>query len=422
MRSNSPWRIQDFRTLFVGSALSQLATNINYVAVPLVAVEALDAGPGQVGALATLSTIAFLLIGLPAGAWIDRLSHRRVLIVSDLCRALLFATVPVAWWLDVLTIGQLYVIVLLNGCATVFFDVGAQSFLPSLVGRERLIHAYADINTLIAAGNVAGRSAGGGLVALITAPVALVVSAGAYLVSALRLTGIRHTVAAVSSGETKTVSLRTQIEEGLRHVFGGRHLRALAMSAVIVNFGTSVISTMLPVVFVRELGLSSAALGLFWAIGGVALLLGARSARPIAHWLGYGRTIGTVGLFLTPGSLLVPLIDRGPWLFLAGAGWFFFMFKMGMDNVLGVTLRQHMTPDSLRGRMNATFSFLLTGALALGAAVSGLLGELISVQVALWVGGIVASTAFLPVFFSPVRTLRELPGIPARHRAPKTVS
>ncbi|MFF8925582.1 MFS transporter [Streptomyces koyangensis] len=226
----------------------------------------------------------------------------------------------------------------------------------------------------------------------------------------------------MSSGETKTVSLRTQIGEGLRHVFGSRHRRALAISAVVVNFGTSVISTMLPVVFVREFGLSSAALGLFWATGGAALLLGARSARPMAHWIGYGRTIGTAGLFLTPGSLLVPLIDRWPWLFLAGTGWFLFMFKMGMDNVLGVTLRQHMTPDSLRGRMNATFSFLLTGALASGAAVSGLLGELISVQVALWVGGIIASTAFLPVFLSPVRTLRELPGISARRKTPKPVS
>ncbi|MFF8925505.1 MFS transporter [Streptomyces koyangensis] len=409
MRLNSLWQISDFRKLFAAAALSQLATNVSYVAVPLVAVEALDAGPGQIGALASLSTIAFLLIGLPAGAWVDRLNHRRVLITSDLCRGLLFATVPVAWWLDALTLSHLYVIVLLNGCATVFFDVGAQSFLPSLVGRDKLVQANADINTLIAAGNVAGRSAGGGLVALLTAPAVLVITAGAYVVAGLRLTGIRRISTTVPRRDTKAVSLRTQIGEGLRHVLSNTQLRALALSASVGNLGSSVINTMLPVVFVRELGLSSVALGLFWAVGGIGLLCGARCARPLARRLGYGRTLATAGLFLAPAGLLVPLVDRGPWLLLAGTGWFLCMFKMGMDNVLGVSLRQQMTPDSLLGRMNATFRFLLTGALAVGAALSGLLGELVGVQAALWVGGTFLLTAFLPLFLSPVRTLPELP-------------
>ncbi|MBT2507437.1 MFS transporter, partial [Streptomyces sp. ISL-98] len=120
MPTNTPWRIPDFRTLFTATALSQLGTNVGYVAVPLIAVSALDASPGQVGLLATLSTIAFLLIGLPAGAWVDRMRLRRVLIAADLARAALFASVPVAWALDALTLGQLYAVVLLNGCATVF--------------------------------------------------------------------------------------------------------------------------------------------------------------------------------------------------------------------------------------------------------------------------------------------------------------
>lgn len=407
--TNSPWRVRDFRILFSAFTLSQLATNINYVAVPLVAVEALDASPAQVGALATLSTISFLLIGLPAGAWVDRISHRRVLVTADLCRAVLFATVPLAWWLDVLTLGQLYAIVLLQGCATVFFDVGSQSVLPSLVGRNSLMRAFADINTLIAAGNVAGRSAGGGLVALLTAPVTLVVAAGAYLVGGLRLTAIRPTATDLPRGGTKAVSMRTQISEGVRHTFGDRRLRALVLSASISNIGLSIVNTMLPVLFVRELGLSSVALGLFWAVGGVALLCGARSARPIANRLGYGRALGVVGLCLAPAGLLVPLLDRGPWLWLAGTGWFVYIFKVGMDNVLGVTLRQQLTPDSLLGRMNATFRFLLTGALAIGAAVSGLLGELAGVQTALWVGAGFMALAFLPLFLSPIRALRELP-------------
>jgi MFS family permease len=416
MRTDSPWRTPDFRTLFTASALSQLGTNVSYVAVPLVAVAALDAGPGQVGALATLSTVAFLLIGLPAGAWVDRLSHRRVLIVADLARALLYASVPVAWWLDALTLGQLYLVVLLNGCATVFFDVGSQSVLPQLVGRDGLVQANADINTLIAAGNVLGRSAGGGLVSLLTAPVAVLVSSGSYLFSGLGLTRIRHTPPSAAP-PGRSARLHAQVAEGVRHVFGNLELRALALTAALGNLGSSVINTMLPIWFVRELHLPGAALGLFWGAGGVGLLIGARCARPVAARLGYGRTLGLAGLCLSPAGLLVPLLDRGFWLVLAGFGWCAAMFKIGMDNVLGVSLRQRMTPDTLLGRMNATFRFLLTGALAVGAAISGLLGEVIGIQATLWVGAVFVATAFLPVFLSPVRVRRTLPDPEPREAA-----
>ncbi|AZP23661.1 MFS transporter [Streptomyces aquilus] len=410
---DSPWRAADFRTLFAASALSQLATNVSYVAVPLIAVTALDAGPGQVGALATLSTLAFLLIGLPAGAWVDRMRHRRVLILADLARAVLYASVPVAWWTDTLTLGQLYAVVLLNGAATVFFDVTSQSTLPRLVGREALVPANAAMVGLQAVGNVAGRGAGGALVQLLSAPVAVLCTAVTYLASALQLTRIRQS--REPAGPERPATLWAQIAEGLRHVFGNPELRALALTAALTNVGMQIVNTMLPVVFVRELDLPAGALGLFWAAGGLGLLLGARCARPLAGRLGYGRSLGLAGVALAPAALLVPLIDRGGWLWLAGAGWTLALFKTGTDNVLGVSLRQRMTSDELLGRMNATFRFVLTGALALGAAVSGALGELAGVRVTLWAGGALLATAFLPVFLSPVRARRDLPD-----RAPVT--
>ncbi|MBB5935687.1 MFS transporter [Streptomyces zagrosensis] len=415
MRPDSPWQAADFRTLFTASALSQFGTNVGYVSIPLIAVSALSATPGQVGALATLSTIAFLLIGLPAGAWVDRMRHRRILITADLARAVLFASVPVAWWLDALTLGQLYVVVLLNGCATVFFDVGSQSVLPQLVGRKSLVRANAVVVSLMAVANVAGRGAGGGLVQLLTAPIAVACTAVSYLASALRLTAIRHTPAPPQP--MRPTRLGAQIAEGLRHVFGNRELRALALTAALSNLGGQLINTMLPVLFIRDLDYPAGMLGLFWAAGGVGLLLGARCARRVAGLLGYGRTLGLVGLCMAPAGLLVPLIDRGPWLWLAGTGWLLIMFKTGMDNVLGVSLRQQMTSDSLLGRMNATFRFVLTGALAIGAAAAGLLGELTGVRTTLWVGGAFLATAFLPVFLSPLRTRRELPTL---HEEPIT--
>ncbi|MFI6155068.1 MFS transporter [Kitasatospora sp. NPDC051170] len=408
-QAGSPWREADFRTLFSATTLSQLGTNIGYVALPFIAVSALDASPGQVGVLAALSTAAFLLVGLPAGAWVDRMRHRRVLIAADLIRAALLATVPLAWWLGSLTLGQLYVTVLLNGCATVFFDVGSQSVLPQLVGRDGLVQANAAVVSLMAVANVAGRGAGGELVQLLTAPVAVACAAVGYLASALRLTAIRRTPAPASLPSGRPTRLRAQIAEGLRHVFGNRELRALALTAALSNLGSQIINTMLPVLFIRELHFPAEVLGLFWAMGGVGLLLGARCARPIARRLGHGRTLGLLGLWLAPAGLLVPLVGRGPWLWLAGTGWLLAMFKTGMDNVLGVSLRQRATSDALLGRMNATFRFLLTGALAIGSAVAGVIGELATVHTTLWVGAAFLATAFLPVFLSPVRTRRELP-------------
>ncbi|WP_306458921.1 MFS transporter [Streptomyces sp. 1331.2] len=418
----------DFRTLFTATALAQLGTNVGYVTVPLIAVSALDAGPGQVGLVATLGTLAFLLIGLPAGAWVDRMRHRRVLITADLVKAALYASVPLAWWLDVLTLWQLCAVALLTGCATVFFDIGSQSVLPRLVGRAQLVDANAAVVGLMAVGNVAGRGAGGVLVQLLTAPLAIVVPALSHLGSALRLTALRRTAAPEapeapeatepSTGPrlTSAPRLRAQIAEGVRHVLGNPELRALALTATLNNLGSQLANTLLPVLFVRELHLPARALGLFWAAGGVGILLGSRCARPVAARFGHGRTLGLAGLCTAPAGLLVPLIGDGPWLFVAGAGWLVVSLKTGMDNVLGVSLRQRMTPAALLGRMNATFRFLLTGALAIGSALSGLLGEALGLRPTLWLGGAVLATAFLPVFLSPVRTAAGCPV--SRTRAP----
>jgi predicted MFS family arabinose efflux permease len=169
------------------------------------------------------------------------------------------------------------------------------------------------------------------------------------------------------------------------------------------------VNTVLPLLFVRELGLSAGALGLFWAVGGLGVLLGARCARPLAGRFGHGRTLVLTGLLLAPAALLVPLIGRGPGLWAAGAGWVLSMAKIGTANVLGVSLRQRMTPDALLGRMNATFRFMLTGALAVGSALAGLLGELVGVSATLWAGAGVLAVSFLPLLLSPVRTRRDLP-------------
>jgi len=401
----SPWQVPDFRTLFAASVASQVATSIGYVAVPLFAVTALHAGAGQVGALATLSTAAFLLIGLPAGSWVDRLQAGSVLAAADFARAVLFASVPAAQLFGVLTFCQLYAVVLLAGCATVFFDIGSQSAIPRFVAHGALLRANGAVAGLIAACNVAGRGAGGAFVQLLGAPVALAVAAAHYLGSALRLRGLSRGAAGHAPAR---VRMWPQIAAGLRHVFGDAELRALALTAAISNFGMQIVNTMLPVVFTHELALPGGALGAFWAAGAAGVLLGARCARRLADALGLGRILTRLGPCLAPCALAVAHLERGPWLWLAAVGWLLAMFKIGVDNVLGVSLRQQATPARLLGRMTATFRFVLTGALAIGSAASGVIGELAGARAALWVGAAILAVAFVPVTMSPIRMRQSL--------------
>ncbi|MGW1890618.1 MFS transporter [Streptomyces sp. NPDC002004] len=409
----SPWRVRGFRTLFLASSLSHLGTNVGYVAIPLLAVTVLDASPGQAGALAALSTAAFLLIGLPAGAWVDRMTGSRVLVAADAARAALLASIPVAWFLDALTLPQLYAVVLLNGCATVFFDVGSQSVLPELVGRESLVPANAAVVSLMAGANIAGRGAGGLLVQMFTAPVAVLGAAVAYLLSAVGLVGMRRRGARTAPQTARR--LRAEVAEGLRYVLASRELRALALTAALTNLGAQMINAMLPVLFTRDLRLPAVTLGLYWAAGGLGLLLGAGCARRLAARFGHGRVLGLAGLWTVPAAPAVALVGHGPWLWVAAAGWLTAMTKTGVDNVLGVSLRQRLTPDPLLGRMNATFRFLLTGALAVGSALGGLIGQTVGVRAAVWSGAVCLACAFLPVLCSPVRTMRQLPPAPVSH-------
>ncbi|MBC9713406.1 MFS transporter [Streptomyces sp. TRM66268-LWL] len=409
MPTESPWRIRQFRTLFSSNVLSVMGSNVSYVAVPMVAVVALDAGPGQVGLLAALSTIAFLLIGLPAGAWVDRMRHRRVLIVAELSRGALLGSVPLAWWLDTLTFGHLCAVVLLDGVSTVFFDVTAQSTLPKLVGREALVPANAALVSLSAAGNVTGRGAGGGLVELLTAPLAMAVSAVGYLASGLQLLRLKPMDDGASAKAVQQVRLLTQIGEGLRHVLRDGELRALALTGTLGNLGSVIINTMLPVLFARELGLSTGLLGLYWAIGGIGIFVGARCAQPLAARFGLGRTMVRLNQWVAPVAVFLPLIDRGAWLWLAAGAWSVFTFKTGVANVLGVSLRQRLTPGPLLGRMNATFRFMFTGSMAIGASLSGLIGEYVSLRAALWTGAVCLALSVLPVALSPIRHRTALP-------------
>jgi MFS family permease len=398
-------RNTDFSYLFAAAAVNRLGTSVSYVAMPLVAVTSLDATPGQVGLLGALATAAFLIIGLPAGAWTDRLRRRRVLIAADLVRAMLFGSVPVAWALDVLTITQLYGVVLLTGVATVFSEVAGQSYLPQIVGRDNLLAANARLVSMNGVNDIAGRGVAGYLVAVVAAPVAVLVDAVSYLVSALLVARVRHRE---DGRELVRSQLWREVGEGVRFVTSQPILRAIALAGALTNLSLSLVLTMLPVHLVRELGLSAAVLGPWLAGGGVGALLGSLVARRLADRFGAGRVLLLAGIAIAPLGFAVPAATRET-IWFAAAAWLLVAAKIGVDNVLKTSFRQRVTPDRLLGRVNATFRFLLTGALAIGAAGAGLLGELTGPGTALWAGAAGLALVWVPIAVSPLRALRELP-------------
>ncbi|MFI6445707.1 MFS transporter [Kitasatospora sp. NPDC050543] len=406
----------DFRLLLAAATVSKLGTAVSSLALPLVAVLALHCSAGQVGLLAMLSTVAFLLIGLPVGAWVDRLPKRPVMIAADLVRAALLASVPAAWLLGCLTFTRIALVVVLTGAATVFFDVAALSNLPAVVGRAGLNRANAHLVTADAATQVGGRAAGGFLVALVSSPVAVLVDAISYLGSALLLLRIRRPEPVTSprpAGATGR-GLVGEVRDGLRFVLGDPLLRPIALAGACTNLSIQLCQTVLPVLFARSLNLPNGVLGLFFALGGVGVFLGSLLARPLARRLGAGRVLWLMGLAVAPLGVLVALVDRGPLLWCAAGAWLLTTLKVGIDNVIKVSFRQHVTPDHLLGRMNATMRFLLTGALTAGAALAGLLATVASLRAALWAGALGLAVVWVPIYRSPLRGMRDLPGTAAQ--------
>lgn len=401
------FRSRGFRWFFTSRALADTGTEMGAIAVPLLAITILHASPGQVGLLGVLSTAAFLLIGLPAGVWVDRTRRRSILAVGNLCHGVVLLSIPVTWALGCLTLWQLYACVLLGGATTVFTRVAQQSYLPFLVERRDMVRANSALTGAASTAGIAGRGAGGFLVQVVGAIPVVLFNAFSLIGSALALLMIRQREPRLE--RKPDARLIRDVRHGVRYVVTHPILRPIAMASVITNLGLNAFIVMVPVVIVMETELSEGWVGLFFMVGGVGILAGSLSARAISDRIGNGRCLWIVGLVVGLGSLTVPLVDAGPFFWIAAAGWALSQFGIGVHNVVQVSLRQQVTPDHLLGRMTATMRFLLTGSLAVSAAWAGVLAELQGVRVALWVGAILCAICWVPLLLSPLRSMREAP-------------
>jgi MFS family permease len=359
------------------------------------------------------STVAFPLIGLPAGAWLDRWRRRPVLVVADVARAALLATIPVAAALGVLTIGQLVVVSLLSGVARVFFDVGYQSYLPSVIGRDRVLAGNSAMETVRASGQVVGPGLGGTLVGLVGAANVIALQSVTFAVSAVSLLAIR-TPEPVPQDPGDRPRLRRQIADGLAFVLRNRVLRAIALTSAASNVAFALASAVTIPFLSRTLGLSPAAIGLVLAAGSLTVMAGAAlTTRASARW-GSARTIWLALAVSGPFTVLTPLArpDSVTWVVLLvvafGAG------ELGqiVYAITSLSLRQRLCPDHLLGRVTATMRVLIMGAFPVGALLGGALGEVLGVRATLWVCAAVLVLAPVPVWVA-LRGYREVDDLPA---------
>jgi MFS family permease len=388
--------MRDFRLLLLGQTTSQLGAQVSGVAVPLLAALTLGASPLQLGIVNAAGTLAFALIGLPAGAWIDRWRRRPVLVAADLSRSVLLLSIPVAGWLGRLTLAQLIVVCLLAGGARVFFDVGYQSYLPAVTGADRLLNANSAMETVRAGGQIVGPGAGGWLVTAVGAANVVLLQAATFAVSAVSLLAIRTAEPALPVPADRP-RLRTQIAAGLRLVLRSPVLRATAITSAAGNLAFAIASAVGVLFMVRILHLSPTAVGVVMALGSVTVMVGAAVTPRLARAVGSARIVWVALAVSGPVGLVTALAQPGWRVLLLVFGTAAGELGQIVYAITNVTVRQRLCPPHLLGRVNATLRFLIMGMFPLGALLGGALGEIIGLRATLWVSGGLIALSTLPV-------------------------
>ena len=362
---------RDFRRLWAGQTVSEVGTQVSLLALPLVAVHTLHATTFQVGLLTAASTLAFFVVALPVGVWLDRWRRRRVMIIADLGRALVLGCIPVTYALGGLRMVVLYGVALTAGVLTVFFDVGYQSYLPSLVGVDHLGEGNAKLEGSSQVAQILGPFLAGGLVQVLGAAYAVAVDAASFVFSGTAVITIRAREQAVVVPPGGHPRLHRDIAEGLRSVFGHPVLRAITATTATANFFSGMMTAVEIVFLVRVVHVDPAVSRVLFAAIGLGGLVGAFLATPLARRVGGARATVLGAVAIAP-ILLVPLTTTGLGLLLFAGGYGLSAVGVVIYNVNQVSFRQRLCPYRLLGRMNSSVRFVVSGVLPIGGLAGGL--------------------------------------------------
>lgn len=406
MRSQSTalWRHREFTKLWAGQTVSVFGTMLTRIALPLTALLALDSNALEQGLLQAIEAGPVLVTGLFAGVWVDRLRRRPVMITADLARAALLLSIPAAAFAGALTMGQLYVVAAATSVFTALFDAAYPAYLPTLVGRENVVEGNSKLTASASVAEVAGFGAAGALVQFLSGPIAILVDAATFVVSAFSIAWIRQPEPEPQPKEQRESAIR-EAAEGLSVVWRDPTLRALVGCATTIRLAGGSFGAMYMLFAVRELGLSPMAAGVIAGCGGLGSFTGSLLAAPAVRRFGAKATL--VAGFALGGAFqsLVPLAHGTP----LRAGLFLLIAQVVGDGLMtvayvnDVSLRQSLVPDRLLGRVSATANVLGVVALPVGALAGGVIGQLASPRAALAAGAAGFSMASLWVVAAPIR-------------------
>ncbi|GLW90439.1 MFS transporter [Actinokineospora globicatena] len=401
--SGALWRDRDFALLWAGQTVSDLGSATTLLILPLIAVTTLDASTTEVGLLSAAATVAWFLVPLPAGAVVDRVAKRRLMVVCDVVRCVVAAAVPLAAAFGAARVEHLVVAAFLLGTFTVLFEVSWQSYVPELLPPDRLTEGNSRIATTNAVATVLGPSLAGLAVLLMPAPDVLLIDAASFAASAGTLLLIR---ARDRRSPPATLAIREHLLGGLRFAWNHPVLRRVVACSATANFFDAITTTLVVVFLVRDLGASSATAGIVLGIGGAGGVVGGLLVRSLASRLGEARMLWLGKLSVGGLTVLIPASSS---VWMVSAGLFANSFSVVLYNILQITYRQAVCPPELRGRMNAAIRWTIRSVIPLGAILAGLLGDAVGLRPVLLISALGAWLAVGWVFFSPLRHLRDLP-------------
>lgn len=407
--SGSIFRSRNFMALWTGQTISTIGNQLSGLAFPVFAVTMLSINEWQMGILNAAGTASFLLVGLTAGALVDRMRKRRVMIVADLIRFVATLSIPVLYFAGVIQIWHLFVAAAINGLATVFFDVSYQSYIPFLVAKDKIAQANSALETTSQISGLGGPAAVGFLLTIIKAPFVMVVDGLSFLASVFSLSLIRDREVPAAKHERKP--LRTEIAEGIKFVWSNRIIRSISFTTATSNlFGTAAM-TLLPLVVLRDLHISPATFGIMESSAAIGGLLGAVSAAKLAKWIGQGQLVA-ISAVLFGITAFGPALAAGSSQPVAIAilviGQALGSFTVLTYNITQVSARQRLCPEHLLGRMNASIRFFVWGVMPIAALLSGAVASAIGIVPVLWICAIGGLFSTVFVVFSPLARMRDL--------------
>ena len=408
------WRDRRFATYWAGQGISQFGDRITELALPLIAVTSLQVGASTVGLL-TAAVWAPNLLSLLVGTWVDHhVRKRRLLIAADVLRALVLLSLPVAHFVGAITLAQLFLVALVAGLGQVLYQTSYPSFFVGLVRRDQFVEANSLLSGTRSASFVAGPAVAGGLIHVVTAPVAMLVDAVTFAVSAVLIGRVK--VPDLPVDTTNGDGLLRRSRDGMALVLRNPYLRASLACATTINLFNLMAGALIILYASRELGLSAGVIGLAFGIGATGGLLGTVAAGPLSRRIGIGRTIALGAVVFSAPFALMPLATGPTWSRAGVLALVEFISAFGvmcLDIPLNA-LQTAVTPDGVRSRVAGAFSTVNYGIRPLGAIVGGLVGEWIGLAPTMVVAAVGGSLSALWLLRSPVistRTIEELDGV-----------